>query len=249
MSDHYGGFDKQTHKIMSKPITRETDLPMSEELIVDYLSRHPDFFERHAGLLTRLRIPHDRGSQTVSLVERQVHALRDKNERLELQLQEFVAVAQENDVLFDKIHRLACRLIRSHGAAQFFSALETSLREDFGVTHWVMLCLRSDIPELSRLVTRHLRLVVANAPELKPFETFFSAPKPRCGQIRDTQRDYLFGNDAAEIGSAALVALGADASYGLLAIGSNDVQRFQSSMSTEFLTRIGNLVSEAVGSL
>ncbi len=234
---------------MSKPIARETDSPVSEDMLADYLVRHPDFFERHSALLTRLRIPHERGSQTISLVERQVQALRDMNQRLETKLREFVAVAQENDVLSGKIHRLSCRLIRSHGASQFLAALEASFREDFAVTHWVMLCLRSDIPELRHLTTRHLRLVEPGTPELKPFETFFSAPKPRVGQIRDTQRDYLFGNDAAEVGSAALVGLGPDAGYGLLAIGSNDVQRFQSTMSTDFLIRIGQLVSEAVAAL
>jgi len=234
---------------MTKPIAREHETAFGEDSVVTYLSQHPDFFERHTGLLVRMQIPHERGSQTISLVERQVQALRDINQKLEARLREFVAVAQDNDALSDKIHRLACRLIRSHSAAQFFAAIETSLREDFGVTHWVMICLRSDIPEFSHLSTRHLRLVDPAAPELKPFETFFAAPKPRCGQIRDSQRDYLFGNDAQEIGSAALVALGAEAQHGLLAVGSNDVQRFQPTMSTEFLIRIGQLVSEAVAAL
>jgi len=57
-------------------------------------------------------------------VERQVQALREKNERLEAKLQEFVAVAQANDALSTKIHKLGCRLIRAHGAAQVIAALE-----------------------------------------------------------------------------------------------------------------------------
>lgn len=235
---------------MTKTTARELDLAaVSEEVLVDYLLRHPDFFERHAGVLTRLRIPHERGGQTISLVERQVQALRDKNQQLEAKIHEFVSIAQGNDALSDKIHQLACRLVGAHGAAQVFEALEASLREDFGASHWVMVCLRSDVPELSRLRTRHLRLLDRSAGELKPFETFFESNKPRCGQIRDTQREYLFGNDAPEIGSAALVPLGNGAEYGLLAIGSNETERFQSSMSTDFLTRIGELVSAAVGAL
>lgn len=234
---------------MTKPIARDQESSFTEDSVVTYLTQHPDFFERHIALLTRMQIPHERGTQTISLVERQVQALRDINQKMEAKLRDFVSVGHENDVLSDKIHRLACRLIRSHGAAQFFTALETSLREDFAVSHWAFVCLRSDIPELSHLASRHLRLVDPSAPELKPFETFFSSPKPRCGQIRDSQRDYLFGNDAEEVGSAALVGLGGDAKYGLLAIGSNDVKRFQPEMSTEFLIRIGQLVSEAVASL
>lgn len=235
---------------MTKPSVRDLDLAaVSEEVLVDYLVRHPDFFERHAGVLTRLRIPHERGKQTISLVERQVQALREKNERLEAKLQEFVVVAQANDALSSKIHKLGCRLIRAHGAAQVIAALESSLLEDFGATHWLMLSLRTDVPELSRVTTRHLRLVDRAAAELKPFDTFFESARPRCGQIRDTQRDYLFGNEAAEIGSAALVPLGAQASFGLLAVGSNDTERFSPTMSTDFLTRIGELVSEAIGVL
>jgi uncharacterized protein YigA (DUF484 family) len=235
---------------MTKPNVRDLDLAaVSEEVVADYLIHHPDFFERHAGVLTRLHIPHERGKQTVSLVERQVQALREKNERLEAKLQEFVVVAQANDALSTKIHKLGCRLIRAHGAAQVIAALESSLLEDFGATHWLMLSLRTDVPELSRVATRHLRLVERSAPELKPFETFFESARPRCGQIRDTQRDYLFGNEAAEIGSAALVPLGPQASFGLLAVGSNDTERFSPTMSTDFLMRIGELVSEAIGVL
>lgn len=235
---------------MTKTTARELDLAaVSEEVLVDYLMRHPDFFERHAGVLTRLRIPHDRGNQTISLVERQVQALRDKNQQLEAKIHEFVNIAQGNDALSTKIHKLSCRLVGAHGAAQVLEALEGSLREDFGASHWLMVCLRSDVPELSRLTTRHLRLIERGAGELKPFETFFESNKPRCGQIRDSQREYLFGKDAAEIGSAALVPLGLGAEYGLLAIGSNETERFQSTMSTDFLTRIGELVSAAVGAL
>ena len=82
------------------------------------------------------------------------------------------------------------------------------------------------------------------------FETLFESGRPRCGQIRDSQRDYLFGAGTVEIGSAALVPLGsseAAVGVGLLAIGSPDAERFHPTMSTEFLARIGDLVSEAIG--
>ncbi len=235
---------------MTKPMTSEAQSPaVSDELLVNYLAKHPDFFERHPSLLIKMHIPHERGEQTVSLVERQVQNLREKNKQLEAKIHEFVSIAQSNDALSDKIHKLSCRLVAAHGATQVLDAIEASLREDFGASHWVMICLRDDVPELSRLNTRHLRLIDRKASELKSFETFFESNKPRCGQIRDTQRQYLFGNDAAEVGSAALVPLGKSAEYGLLAIGSNESTRFQSTMSTDFLSRIGELVSAAVGAL
>jgi uncharacterized protein YigA (DUF484 family) len=94
-----------------------------------------------------------------------------------------------------------------------------------------------------------LRIVDSKAGELKMFETLFESGRPRCGQIRDSQRDFLFGANNIEIGSAALVPLGPQPHFGLLAIGSPDAERFHPAMSTEFLARIGDLVSEAVGAV
>jgi uncharacterized protein YigA (DUF484 family) len=99
--------------------------------------------------------------------------------------------------------------------------------------------------EYAQIASRHLRLIDAKAPELKMFETLFESGRPRCGQIRDSQRDYLFGVGTVEIGSAALVPLGSPI-VGLLAIGSPDTERFHPTMSTDFLARIGQLVSEAI---
>lgn len=235
---------------MSKQPIRGVEVEMvSEETIAGYLQHNPDFFERHASLLTKLKLPHSRGAATVSLVERQVLALRDKNEKLEARLHELIAVARDNDALANKIHRLACRLIRARNAAAVIDVLESSLREDFGASEWLILLPRAADSEFSRLTSRHLRIVDAAAAELKMFETLFESAKPRCGQIRDSQRDFLFGAGTIEIGSAALVPLGPLPTSGLLAVGSPDTERFHPAMSTEFLARIGDLVSEAVGTL
>jgi uncharacterized protein YigA (DUF484 family) len=238
---------------MSKqPVGRLDEASLEETAIADYLQGNPDFFERHATLLTKLKLPHNRGSSAISLVERQVAALRDKNEKLESRLRELIEVARGNDVLAAKIHRLACRLVRADGAAGVMEALEASLREDFGASEWLLLLPADGASELAQLNSRHLRVVRTGASELKMFETLFESGRPRCGQIRDSQRDYLFGAGTVEIGSAALVPLGAkvaskQSTVALLAIGSPDAERFHPAMSTEFLARIGDLVSEAIG--
>ena len=235
---------------MTTPNTSEvTSPPVTEQSLVEYLAQHPDFFERYPSLLIKMHIPHERGEQTVSLVERQVQTLREKNKQLEAKIHEFVSIAHSNDELSGKIHRLAYRLVSAKSATAVLEALATSLREDFGANHWVMICLRNEVSELSSLNMRHLRLIDRKASELQSFDTFFESNKPRCGQIRDTQRQYLFGNDAAEVVSAALVPLGQSAEYGLLAIGSNESSRFEANMSTDYLSRIGELVSAAIGAL
>jgi len=220
----------------------------SEADVADFLQHHPDFFERHGGLLTRMMLSHARGSSAVSLIERQVLALREKNQSIENRLRELIDVARSNDVLAGRIHRLACRLIRAGSAAQLVDALEASLREDFGASEWLLLVAAEADSGFAAISSRHLRLVQPGAPELKMFETLFESARPRCGQIRDSQRDFLFGVGTVEIGSAALVPLGPQISSGLLAIGSPDSERFHPAMSTDFLARIGDMVSEAIGS-
>jgi hypothetical protein len=221
----------------------------SESEIADYLQNNADFFERHATLLTKLKLPHGRGTATVSLVERQVSALREKNQSLESRLRELIDVARGNDVLAAKIHRLACRLVRARNASTLLDSMETSLREDFGASEWLLLLAPTRPTGFSNIDSRHLRMIDPTAPELKMFDTLFESARPRCGQIRDSQRDFLFGAGTIEIGSAALVPLGREVGFGLLAIGSPDAQRFHPTMSTDFLARIGDLVSEAVAAV
>jgi uncharacterized protein YigA (DUF484 family) len=233
---------------MSKQPVRGVDIErIDEESIADYLQKNPEFFERHAGLLTKLKLTHNRGASTVSLIERQVVALREKNQSLDGRLREFIEVARSNDVLSEKIHKLACRLIRARTASAMLDGIETSLREDFGASEWLILLGSGQKSELNDITSRHLRAVKEGAPELKMFETLFESGRPRCGQIRDSQRDFLFGANTVEIGSAALVPLGPRPHLGLLAIGSPDAERFHPAMSTEFLAHIGELVSEAIG--
>jgi uncharacterized protein YigA (DUF484 family) len=71
---------------------------LNDNNVADYLLTYPDFFERNSQLLTKLRLPHVRDvAATVSLVERQVEVLRERNQALERKLKELVDVARAND--------------------------------------------------------------------------------------------------------------------------------------------------------
>jgi uncharacterized protein YigA (DUF484 family) len=155
-------------------------------------------------------------------------------------------VARANDALADRIHRLSQRLIRAHDLPQSIDAVEVSLREDFDAMHSVLVLFLEEARSLRTQATSFLRAGSIDSPEMKTFESLFESGKPRCGQIRDSQRDYLFGKDTNEIGSVALAPLGVKGNLGLLAIGASDVNRFHPAMSTEFLSRIGELVAFAL---
>jgi uncharacterized protein len=215
--------------------------------VTQYLETYPDFFERNGALLAKLRLPHLRDSSaTVSLVERQVEVLRDRKQALERKLSELVGVARANDALADRIHRLSQRLIRARSLLETINALETSLREDFDARDSVLLLFMEQARELEEPAGRFLKTADPADAVVKTFESLLQSGKPRCGQIRDTQRDFLFGKDSIEIGSVALAPLGAKGALGLLAIGASDAERFHPAMSTEFLTRIGELLANAL---
>ena len=232
---------------MSKQTARGIDATaIDDERIAEHLVAHPDFFERHASVLARLRLPHQRGRAAVSLVERQVLVLREKNNELGQRLHELIENGRTNDVTTARMHKLTRRLIRARDLPGVVASLETSLREEFGASRWVALITETSLPGIAGFANQHVRVVARGAPELRIFETFFENARPRSGQIRDTQREYLFGGDGSPVGSSALIPLGERASLGLLAIGSHDTERFLPTMSTDFLVRIGELVSEAM---
>ncbi len=219
---------------------------LNDTTVAEYLQTYPDFFERNSPLLTKLRLPHLRDSgATVSLVERQVEVLRERNQSLDRKLKELVDVARANDALADRIHRLSQRLIRAHSLPETISAVETSLREDFDAMHSVLVLFLEQARTLEG-AGRFLRSAEPTDPDIKSFESLLQSGKPRCGQIRDGQRDYLFGKDSIEIGSVALTPLGPKGELGILAIGASDAERFHPAMSTEFLSRIGELVTYAL---
>jgi uncharacterized protein len=219
---------------------------LDDASVAEYLRGQPEFFERHSALVAALRLPHRRGDgTTISLIERQVEVLRDRVHDLELRLKTLVENGRANDVLAEKIHHLARRLIHSHEKPARLAAIEASLREDFAAHEFVLLLFRSE-PGTAALESRSLRLVDAADPALKGFESLFSSGRPRCGQVRDSSRDYLFPHATVAIGSVALVPLGAGGSQGLLAIASPDADHFNPTMSTDFLARIGELVATAL---
>src|SRR5512139_3189487 len=157
---------------MNKQPIRES-ANVAEDQIGEYLVGHPEFFERHPGVLARLQLPHQRGSAAVSLVERQVLVLREKHGALEQKLKELIENGRANDAITDRVHRLTRRLLRARDFNAVIAGLETSLREDFGASRWVILLTGPSLPALATASSAHLRAVPRGSPELKIFETFF----------------------------------------------------------------------------
>lgn len=229
----------------TQPKPEFVEEPISEQAVHDYLEANPDFFEHHGALLRRLELPHGAGG-AVSLVERQVAILRQKELKLQRQLKELIDVARDNDLLAAKIHQLCLQLLAARDLQGCVSAVEEAMRAGFGADHSILVLFAD--PDLFSDIEggRFFRVVERDDKALGPFDTFLNGKGPRCGQVRDSQRDFLFRDAADEIGSVALVPLGAKAELGFMAIGSHDADRFHPGMSIDFLARVGDLVAGAL---
>ncbi len=221
------------------------DEDLTEDAVHNYLEANPEFFERHGDLLGSLRLPH--GSEAaVSLVERQVSILRQKDLKLEQKLKDLIKVARANELLGAKMHQLTLHLLAAKSISETLEAIEAALRTGFNADLSVLV-LFGDPAEFEDVkVGRFFKPVERESESLKAFSTFLKSNNPRCGQVRDSQRDFLFGKETDEVGSAALVPLGKKSEIGFLAIGSADANRFHPGMSMDFLSRLGDLVAEAL---
>lgn len=204
--------------------------------VAHYLAQHPEFFEHHASLLTQLEVPHPHGGGAIPLSERQVLALRDKNRTLETKLGELIRFGEENDEIGERVHRLALALLRASSVDAALLRLQESIRDDFGVGHvalrlWVGTGERAEFEPTSADLQRFAEAL----------------PHPYCGPNDNSEAVGWFGDAASALRSVAFIALrDGERTFGLLALGSDDRNRFYAGMGTLYLRRLGEMASAAL---
>ncbi|MGE8360644.1 DUF484 family protein [Pseudomonas sp.] len=217
---------------------QDSPKPLDSETVAAYLRLHPEFFIDHDELIPELRIPHQRGD-TVSLVERQVKLLRERNIEMRHRLGQLMDVARDNDRLFDKTRRLVLSLLDAGSLEEVISSVEDSLRTEFQVP-FVSLILFTDSP-------LPVGRSVSSAEAHQAIGGLLAGGKTICGVLRKHELAFLFGEgDAEQIGSAAVVALTHQGLHGVLAIGSADPQHYKSSLGTLFLGYIAEVLARVL---
>ena len=208
-----------------------------QQQVSDYLVTHPDFFVRHPEVLVQIDIPHPTGG-AVSLIERQVQTLREQNRRYRSQLESLLEIARDNDALARRLHRLTLALIETRSFDEVLNTLQDELRNLF----------QADAVEVKLFSAEEL---AAHGNEAGPamFSDFIDRERPTCGELPPEQLEYLFGPQAGETGSAALIPLHATPMVGVLAIGSHDPHRFDATKSVDFLQRLADIVSATLSAV
>ncbi|WP_347505449.1 DUF484 family protein [Pseudomonas anguilliseptica] len=217
---------------------QDSPKPLDSETVAAYLRLHPEFFIDHDELIPELRIPHQRGD-TVSLVERQVKLLRERNIEMRHRLSQLMDVARDNDRLFDKTRRLVLDLLDASSLEEVVSCVEDSLRREFQVP-FVSLILFSEAP-------LPVGRSVSSAEAHQAIGGLLAGGKTICGVLREHELNFLFGSeDGAQVGSAAVVSISHQGLHGVLAIGSADSQHYKSSLGTLFLGYIVEVLARVV---
>jgi uncharacterized protein YigA (DUF484 family) len=225
------------------------NVTLTDQAIAAYLRKHPDFFRSHSTLLEELNLPHASGD-AVSLIERQVGVLRDKNHALRKQLHELVEIARDNDKLNENLQKLTVALIDATSLEEKVRQLQSHLRDQFSSEQTALALVRDTVPGNAESLQdlSFVHVIDKNADSLALFETIVQNGQPVCGRLKSDQLEFLFGESASAIQSAAVIPLKVrDSSgatlLGLLAIGSKQADRFHTSMGTSFLTNLGQIVT------
>lgn len=207
--------------------------------VAQYLKDHPDFFNNYSDALTQMLIPDPHGGRAVSITERQIGTLRDQAKRLETKLGELIRFGEENDVLSGKTHRLSVALAGAQDFASVLRLVYSHVGGDFAVPHVAIRLW--DVPGDPA------------APEFTPMSDEARAfaetvNRPYCGAGGGSDDVVAwFGASGAHVRSLALVSLRRDgACFGLLALGSEEPQRFYPEMGTLYLERIGEVAAAAL---
>ena len=216
--------------------------PAEEEAVAAYLRENPDFFDRHTELLENLIVPHSCGG-AVSLVEYQVSVLRDQVHEMRRRMQSLANNARDNEALSQRLHQLTLSLVECTRLDEILTNLYQAMREDFKADFAVIRLFS----EPASNGDRGLGEFTGDHAEARAlFSRVLAANKPVCGYFKEKQREFLFPDVGTEIGSGALVPLGQNPRYGVLAIGSRDAQRFHPGMGTIFLRQLGDIVSRVL---
>ena len=211
----------------------------SEHQVSAYLHKNPQFFENHTDLLAMMYLPSPHGSGTVSLAERQQLAQRDKIRVLESRLGSLIKFAEENDVTSEKVHRLSLGLLASPNFELLSQVLAFTLREDFQVPYVGMRLWASPLQH------EHQDNLSFQAVDADLSLWTESLVTPYCGRKPDLDFSDWFGETVTPK-SFALIALRGKNVFGLLAMASDDEQRFYPEMGTMYLKRIGELLSASL---
>jgi uncharacterized protein YigA (DUF484 family) len=217
---------------------------MRDEDVARFLKEHPDFLVAHADVLATVTVPDPHGGRAISLHERQLEVLREKNRAMEHRLAQLVRIGQENEAIAEKLLKWTRHLLLAPDASHLPQAVVDGMQSVFSVPQVALRLWGAREPY------RHLPCAAPVASDAVALAN--SMKQPYCGANADFQAATWLPEGGSATRSIALLPLrrGADPeAFGLLVLGSADPARFDAQMGTAFLERIAELAGAALSRL
>jgi len=215
----------------------DTDTVSGDD-VAAWLKANPDFFMDHADVFSTLRVPHPQGGHAISMVERQLISLRERNSQLERQLGELIGYGQHNDNLIEKLHRLTLALLRAADAEVTLAVINESMRSDFSIPFSAIRWWGDTLGDTD------LEAATGCSDEFRAYISGLDRPYVGPNAMHES-RAWL-GAGGAEARSFAYVPLLDGGVAGALILASEDGGRFTPDMATDVLTRLAHLSSAAL---
>ncbi|MDF1582966.1 MAG: DUF484 family protein [Methyloprofundus sp.] len=212
--------------------------------VASYLKQHPEFFTEHLELLEHITVPHPSGN-AVSLISKQLELFRQRHHDMEVQLNGLIEIARDNDHSANQMHELTLAVIEVDTLDAAIENLNVVLAECF-LTDFFSVKIISAQEHNSALADL---FVAPDCAELTHFVKELGSNQASCGKPTLAQAQFLFGDNALDVQSCAIIPMSFTEIEGLLAIGSRDDSRFHYSMGHLFLTQMSEIIGTRFASL
>lgn len=211
---------------------------LSPAQVEQFLIENPTFFNKREHILADLYLPYGGGS-AISLQERQVNILRERNIDMRKRLNEFLEQGQRNDILFKKTTALVLNLLEAKTLGDLIQRLVSYCESEFQVDKVQFTLFTS-----SEYRSSECRVVsILEVERALPF--LVRDKKSVSGVFREDEFAFLFSQQAENIASAIVLPIINNGKIiAMLALGSNDAHYFKAGMNTLFLGFIGEVISK-----
>ena len=207
--------------------------------IRNYLRDHPDFFDKNPDILETMVI-HHKTDGAISLVERRLQALQEKNISLENKLNSLINNAEQNQKIFENIMTLASRVLTAQNLLSLLDILDDSFKNVFKIKYHKLIIFDEFVS------IDHSSMVFNNEKELKKaIPELSDSGKQFSGEITAQAFQLLFDKKKQIHNSVVLCKITNESPNAYLAFGSDDPDLYKQSDSKYFLLHLANLVGQS----
>ena len=197
-----------------------TSSALSAHQVAEYLLEHPDFFYQFPHLVEFLQVPHPTTGRSVSLLERQIFQLRERNQQIQTDVDSYIFNATNNIEIAKKVQGFAVSLMEAKDVQEAVDIILEEMKLRFAVKHVMLHSFEMPSQGIVGISQLGLTSKWANAIKLA-----LAPMKPHCGMVELEWRKGVFPK-VDTIESICLLPLGSEKVWGILALGSED-NRFE----------------------